>query len=287
MTNCTCDTHSASSNATVLTVDQTYASSTATQVIYAHSANGNMPYVLFTEGGATGVLGKVYGSNGVGLHGQTAGNGASGYGVWGESTSNNLYGYGVYGTSPTNGGGAGVYGSGWAGLYGVGGTYGMYCVGAAYVSGNLNKAGGGFKVDHPIDPANKFLIHGFVESPKMSNIYRGKVTLDANGAAEVVLPSYYSAANENGDATLTPVGTAMPNLAVSEVANGKFIVSGGVAGEKVNWTVIADRADPWVKANHPGVEVDKKADEKGLFIHPELHGFGADKHIHVNKGMGK
>lgn len=282
MTNCTCDTHSASSNATVLTVDQTFASSSATSVLYAHSANGSMPYVIFTEGAATGILGKVYGLNGTGVHGQTAGTNASGYGVWGESTSGNVYGYGVYGTSPVSGSGAGVYGSGWAGVYGIGGTYGVYCNGAAYVTGYLTKAGGGFTIDHPTDPANKFLTHGFVEAPKMTNIYRGKATLDANGTAEVSLPDYYSAANENGDATLTAVGVAMPNLAVSEVVDGKFNVSGGAAGGKVNWTVIADRADKWAKANHPGTEVEKKSNEKGLFMHPELHGAGADKHIHAH-----
>jgi hypothetical protein len=38
------------------------------------------------------------------------------------------------------------------------------------VSGFLNKAGGGFKIDHPRDPANKYLLHSFVESSDMKNI---------------------------------------------------------------------------------------------------------------------
>ena len=30
-------------------------------------------------------------------------------------------------------------------------------MGNVYVSGTLSKAGGSFKIDHPLDPANKYL----------------------------------------------------------------------------------------------------------------------------------
>jgi hypothetical protein len=46
------------------------------------------------------------------------------------------------------------------------------------VSGSLSKGGGSFKIDHPLDPANKYLYHSFVESPDMKNIYDGVATLD-------------------------------------------------------------------------------------------------------------
>src|SRR5262245_7688863 len=35
------------------------------------------------------------------------------------------------------------------------------------VIGNVSKGGGSFKIDHPLDPENKFLFHSFVESPDM------------------------------------------------------------------------------------------------------------------------
>lgn len=54
-------------------------------------------------------------------------------------------------------------------------------------------------------------------------------------------------------------------------------------GKSVSWQVTAARADKWAKANHPGVEVEKSADEKGLFMHPTL--FGYDNIKHVNKRM--
>ena len=63
----------------------------------------------------------------------------------------------------------------------------------AHVSGNLNvsgtltKGGGSFKIDHPLDPANKYLSHSFVESPDMMNIYNGNAVLDARGEAVIQL----------------------------------------------------------------------------------------------------
>jgi hypothetical protein len=64
------------------------------------------------------------------------------------------------------------------------------------VRDKINKAGGGFKIDHPLDPANKYLNHGFVESIDMKNIYDGIVTLDANGEAVIELPEWFETLNE-------------------------------------------------------------------------------------------
>jgi hypothetical protein len=47
-----------------------------------------------------------------------------------------------------------------------------------------------FKIDHPLDPENKYLSHSFVESPDMMNIYNGNVVTDASGYATVTLPDY-------------------------------------------------------------------------------------------------
>lgn len=57
-----------------------------------------------------------------------------------------------------------------------------------FLSVFLNKSGGGFKIDHPLDPANKHVSHSFVESSDMKNIYDGIATPDQNGKAEVGLP---------------------------------------------------------------------------------------------------
>ena len=55
--------------------------------------------------------------------------------------------------------GAGVLGDntdgGWAGWF----------EGDVNVNGTLSKSSGGFRIDHPVDPANRYLHHSFVESP--------------------------------------------------------------------------------------------------------------------------
>ncbi|HMB91945.1 MAG TPA: hypothetical protein VKP65_13915, partial [Rhodothermales bacterium] len=66
----------------------------------------------------------------------------------------------------------------------AGGVAGQF-VGDVNVSGTLSKGGGSFKIDHPLDPANKYLAHSFVESPDMMNVYNGNAVLDAAGEAVV------------------------------------------------------------------------------------------------------
>ena len=79
-------------------------------------------------------------------------------------------------------------------------------IGDVSVSGTLTKGGGSFKIDHPLDPANKYLSHSFVESPDMMNIYNGNVTTDANGEATVALPAYFAALNRAFRYQLTVIG---------------------------------------------------------------------------------
>ena len=55
---------------------------------------------------------------------------------------------------------------------GSGGFAGFFA-GIVKITGNHQKSGGSFKIDHPLDPANKYLCHSFVESPDMKNIYDG------------------------------------------------------------------------------------------------------------------
>jgi len=65
-----------------------------------------------------------------------------------------------------------------------------------FINGTLSKSAGSFKIDHPLDPDNKWLYHSFVESPDMMNVYNGNIVSDANGEATVTLPSYFEALNK-------------------------------------------------------------------------------------------
>lgn len=55
--------------------------------------------------------------------------------------------------------------------------------GSLQVPGALSKGSGTFLIDHPLDPLNKNLRHGFVEAPEYLNIYRGVVDLEAGRMA--------------------------------------------------------------------------------------------------------
>lgn len=228
---------------------------------------------VFGSGTAEGVMGQSSTAGAYGVFGNVIGNGSNGtaYGVIGTCDFNN--GYGVYGQGSVVGamgisGNIGVYGTSSSGLSA---GYAGYFNGQVRVLGFLTKSGGGYRIDHPSDPENKYLNHCFVESPEMLNVYRGRAIFDANGNAEVSMPSYFNDANELPEYILSPIGAPMPNLHISkEISNGSFTLSGGVPDKSASWQVSAARADKWAKANHPGVEIEKSKEEKGLFLHPEL-----------------
>jgi len=143
--------------------------------------------------------------------------------------------------------------------------------GDLWVGGTLSKAGGSFKIDHPLDPKNKYLYHSFVESPDMKNIYDGVVTLDNNGSAIVKLPDWFEALNKDFRYQLTCIG-GFANVYISkEILNNKFVISGGRPGLKISWQVTGIRKDPWANKHRIPVEMDKPVNEKGKYLFPELY----------------
>jgi hypothetical protein len=152
--------------------------------------------------------------------------------------------------------------------------------GDVHVYGTLTKSGGSFKIDHPLDPANKYLSHSFVESPDMMNIYNGVAVLDGNGKAMVQLPEWFEALNRDYRYQLTAIGAPAPNLHIAqEVANHQFSIGGGTAGLKVSWQITGIRQDAWANAHRIPVEVNKRAAERDHYIHPELYGAPAEASI--------
>ena len=152
--------------------------------------------------------------------------------------------------------------------------------GNVHIPGNLSKGGGSFQIDHPLDPANKYLYHSFVESPDMMNIYNGVVHLDARGSAWITLPSYFEALNRDFRYQLTSLGKPQPSLYISrEIAGNRFKISGGKAGGRVSWQVTGIRHDAYADAHRIPVETEKPSQEQGHYLHPEL--FGAPKELAI------
>ncbi|MGA7306274.1 MAG: hypothetical protein WBW88_15460, partial [Rhodothermales bacterium] len=141
------------------------------------------------------------------------------------------------------------------------------------VVGSITKGSGTFKIDHPLDPTNKFLYHSFVESPDMMNVYNGNVVLDSAGAAMVQMPAYFEALNRDFRYQLTPIGGPGPDLYVAdEITENTFRIAGGRPGMKVSWMVTGVRQDPYAEMNRVVVEVDKPEDQKGTYLYPEAYG---------------
>ncbi len=273
----------------------------------AHSAMGGHG-AQATSGGS--------GGNGVGGYGGASNGGPGGSGMYalgGPATqSYDLGGTGISanGGSATSGfiGGAGVTASGGNGYVGgdgikaYGGTgstnglgipqggTGIYAEGApgglaanfeggVYISGGLSKASGSFKIDHPLDPANKYLYHSFVESPDMMNIYNGNVTTDASGTAIVSMPAWFEALNTDFRYQLTVIGQFAQAIVAAKMNNGSFTIKTDKPGVEVSWQVTGIRQDAWANAHRIQVEVDKAKEDQGHYMHPELFGHEGEPSI--------
>jgi hypothetical protein len=138
----------------------------------------------------------------------------------------------------------------------------------------LSKAAGTFRIDHPVDPDNKFLVHSFVESPDMMNLYNGNVVTDATGMATVELPSYFCAENKDFRYQLTPIGGEGFSRVrvVSKISNNRFVIQSDPPRTEVSWQVTGIRNDRYARAHPIDPEPTKAAHEKGRYLHPELYG---------------
>jgi hypothetical protein len=256
----------------------------------AGSARGQARSGVFGyfEGIGVGVFGRSYmkyGDGNVGVRGEASNFEGIGIGVSGQG----WFGTGVHGQ-----GSSGVVGSGQRyGLYGnaeIPDAFGLYSAGKAHVEGDLqvtgsiSKAGGTFRIDHPLDPADRYLVHSFVESSEMLTVYSGTADLDANGRATVTLPRWFEALNRDVRYQLTAVGAPAPSLHVQRpLSDGRFVIGGGPAGLKVSWLLTATRKDPWALAHPIVVEQRKPANERGLYLHPDLYGKPAKQSIHAKR----
>ena len=201
-------------------------------------------------------------------------------GLFAQTFSTNNNSAAVVGQASGNGGTAGVLGIGLGnGTYAIlgsaqgTGSYAGVFSGNVIVTGSIAKASGSFKIDHPLDPANKYLSHSFVESPDMMNIYNGNIVLDGNGEAIVTLPDWFEALNRDFRYQLTALGKPSPNLYIArEISGNQFRIAGGTPGAKVSWTVTGIRHDAYANAHRIPVEEQKTAAERGKYLNPEVFG---------------
>jgi len=159
--------------------------------------------------------------------------------------------------------------------------------GDVYIHGNVSKAAGSFKIDHPADPPNKLLYHSSVKSPDMMNVYNGIVTTDAHGFATVVMPSYFEALNNEFRYQLTAMGGFTQLCIYQEIENSQFIIQSSEPNVKVSWQVTGIRQDAFANKNRIPTEVDKTGDDIGKYLHPEAFDLPVDMIMPSEKGVDR
>lgn len=139
-----------------------------------------------------------------------------------------------------------------------------------------------FRIDHPLDPANKELWHSCVESPDMLNIYSGIATTDATGYVTVALPSYFAALNIEPRYQLTVIDDESVSPAsewtlakiarpLNPASPGKFTIRTSVPNARVSWQVTGVRNDPVAQRFRVIPELEKAEELKGMFLSPEAY----------------
>jgi len=268
-------------------------------------STSGVAFGIENTGTGIGIIAVAHGA-GAGLYGGSSsgagiqGTSFSGAGVSGESSQND----GVYGKTLTNSF-SGVYGitdySGYGVFgeadgvnkgFGVGGNAANGGLAAHFYTGNVRiesdlhvvgKIFAGtkdFEIDHPLDPANKYLVHASIESSEMLNVYSGNAMLDGHGVATVQLPAWMEAENRDFRYQLTAVGSPQPGLyVVQKVRNDRFVIAGGAPGAEVSWQLTGVRKDPWAIAHPLVAEQDKLERERGFYLHPEVYGLPATRQM--------
>ena len=140
------------------------------------------------------------------------------------------------------------------------------------IIGTLSKGGGSFKIDHPLDPANKYLYHSFVESPDMMNIYNGNITTDTSGEGAVELPEWFETLNRDFRYQLTVIGQFAQAIVANKVANHRFVIKTDRPNVEVSWQVTGIRQDSFANAHRIPVEIEKAPADRGHYLYPELVG---------------
>lgn len=271
------------SNNSGATLPTLYAKNSATgdSIPNASQDNGIAIKGESTGGFGIGVMGKgveagVFGysgtTGGAGVWGKTGGGGGDvSTGVRGDGN-----GAGTSGVAAFNNFGNAIYGQAQGGSSKAG-----FFSGDVQITGTLTKGSGTFQIDHPLDPANKYLYHSFVEAPNMMNMYDGIVKLDEKGEATVQLPGYFEALNVDYRYQLTCIGGSAPVFIAEEVSHNQFKIAGGKPGMKVSWLVTGTRNDPYAQYHRVVPEVEKAASDKGLYLHPKEYGQPVDKQLGI------
>src|SRR5262245_35270962 len=136
-----------------------------------------------------------------------------------------------------------------------------------------------FKIDHPLDPENKYLYHAAIESSEVLNVYSGNVVTDLSGEAVVTFPDWFEAINRDFRYQLTVVGTFAQAIVADEIHNNHFRIRTSVPRVRVSWQVTGVRADAVMRKHPFKAEQDKPERERGTYLSPESFNQPEEKNV--------
>ncbi len=200
----------------------------------------------------------------------------------GSSSDQGSYGVEAYafGTGIQN---IGVYGDT---ANGTGTSYAGYFSGLLYAS-SASSGVKSFLIDHPLDPANKYLEHSSVESDERMDIYRGLAVTDGKGYATISVPQWFEALNEDILYQLTVIDTSDSDAftltkVVKNLSDGTFRIRSSTPNAKVSWQLSGRRHDPTSNYYPLQVEREKNSYERNKYLVPEA--FGKDRSYSIVRG---
>jgi hypothetical protein len=240
--------------------------------------------------GGTGVYG-ISGTPGAGVSGHSSGSPSNYFGALGYHTASDDFE--VYGNAPNSGGYAGYFngrvtidnylGNDFGYLLTVNhDSHGFSAIfyGQTYVDGDFHVSGKkDFVIDHPLDPANKYLLHSCIESPDCMNMYNGNTETDARGMATVELPTYFETLNIDYRYQLTVIGQFAQAIVLEKIHNNRFVIKTDKPNVEVSWQVTGIRNDAYVRAHPMVAEMEKEPKDRGKYLMPELFGQPPEKGI--------
>lgn len=145
--------------------------------------------------------------------------------------------------------------------------------GNVVITGSISKGSGTFLIDHPLDPFNKDLAHGFVEAPRYDLIYRGtaklvggRAKIDIDAASDMT-GGTFAALTFNAVVTSLQNQDGFARLRPGKIDGGGFeiICEDQTCTDLVSWVVIAERNDSFVKS-----DLDPNTNSDGRFV-PERY----------------
>ena len=135
----------------------------------------------------------------------------------------------------------------------------LYVSGDLEVLGDISGSNKYFKIDHPLYPETKYLLHCSIEGPERRTVYYGRVET-VEGKAIISLPEWWSALNgtnkEEFNYQLTSIGKKINCWISKEIENNSFEISSDIDGT-ICWQVTAVRHDTYSQENPFTLEVDK------------------------------